>query len=109
MAVAGCDVLGPRTCTTEFVYGIVVTAIDADTRVPVIEGLSGVTVEDGLTSEMEVISNMLYGAGENEGLHAVVVTAPGYDLWTRNNVRVQGGPCHVTTIDLTAPLQPSTG
>lgn len=108
LALAGCDTFAPRACTTEFVYGIAVTVIDAETRAPVTEGLSGVTVEDGLTSEMDVAANVLLGAGENEGIHAVVITATGYDLWTRNGVRVQGGPCHVTTVELTAPLTPSS-
>ncbi len=71
------------------------------------EGLSGVTVEDGGTSPMDVFTNVLSGAGENEGIHAVVITADGYDLWTRNNVRVEGGECHVTPVRLTALLTPT--
>ena len=108
LALVGCDTLAPRSCTTEFVYGIAVSVIDAETRAPVTEGLSGVTVEDGLTAQMDVAGNVLLGAGENEGIHAVVITATGYDLWTRNGVRVEGGPCHVTTVELTAPLTPSS-
>ncbi|NNF14965.1 MAG: hypothetical protein HKN72_17195 [Gemmatimonadetes bacterium] len=109
VAFASCDVVGPRACTAEFVYGIVVTVVDAETGAPVTEGLSGVTVEDGVTTEMDIADNVLFGAGENEGVHAVVIAADGYDLWTRNGVRVAGGPCHVTTVELTAPMTPSTG
>ena len=104
--LTGCDVLSPRSCTTEFVYGIVVTAVDWTSGAPISDGLAGVTVKAGVTSDMVVAGNLLYGAGEDEGVHSLVVTAPGYELWTRDGVRVEGDECHVTTNELTAPLRP---
>lgn len=109
VALVGCDALGPRACTTEFVYGIAVTVVDAETSAPVTEGLEGITVKNGVSSPMEALGNRLLGAGEDEGVHSVVITAGGYELWTRDGVRVEADECHVSTVRLTAPLRASTG
>jgi hypothetical protein len=45
LVLAGCDLLDPGTCTTEFVYGVTVEAFSEVDGTPVTEGLAGVLVE----------------------------------------------------------------
>lgn len=99
-----CDLASPVACTGLFVYGIVVTAVDSDTGEPVTEGLRGVTIRGSESAEMEVYGNTLRGAGEEEGRFAVIVTATGYDLWTRTGIEVEADECHVIPVERTARL-----
>lgn len=46
-------------------------------------------------------------AYEKPGTYAVTVEQTGYRLWTRGNVPVTRDECHVQTVSLTAPIQPS--
>lgn len=106
LGLGGCGIVGPEACTAEFVYGIEVTVTDRDSGQSVVNGLSGTTVEDGVVSDMMAFGNRLYGAGENAGLHAVIVNAPGYQQWSADRVRVEDGRCHVSTTELDAALVP---
>lgn len=107
LLVAGaCDSLGPVVCTDQFVYGIVLSAVDAVSKSPVSEGLQGITIQGSVSAPMEGSGGTLVGAGETSGNFTVVVTAPGYKLWTRTNVEVTGDQCHVRTVHLTAELEP---
>lgn len=105
-ALGGCGIFGPHDCSLEFVYGIEVVVTDRDSGQPVIDGLSGTTVENGVVSTMMASGNRLYGAGENAGLHAVLVNAPGYRQWSADRVRVEDEGCHVSTAYLEAALVP---
>jgi len=108
LLVGGCEAVAPRSCTAQFVYGIVVTVDDRDSGEPVEEGLSGVTVKGGVSSEMEAFGNVLQGAGEDAGTHDVLVTAPGYESWSMDRIQVEDGECHVSSVRLTASLVPTT-
>ena len=101
---SACDVMEPVACTADFVFGISVTALDADTGAPITQGLQGTTVQGGTSAPMEVNGNTLRGAGETAGAFTVGVTATGYDLWTRSGVEVTKGECHVRPVQLTAEL-----
>jgi len=101
------------SCTSIFVYGLSVTAVDADTGEPVTEGLQGVAiravpVQRSISSDMMVYENRLMGAGEQPGVYTVVVTATGYEIWTRTDVAVTADQCHVQTVELTAELLEAT-
>lgn len=106
VAVGGCDGVTGMVCTTEFVFGLRVEAVDAGTGGEVSEGLVGVAIRDGVVSEMEAVGNTLRGAGEEAGVFRVEVVAAGYEPWTRTGVEVLEGPCHVETVRLTAELTP---
>ena len=104
VVLSGCGLVDPVSCTDNFVYGIVITAVDAETGTAVSEGLQGVTIRSSTSSDMEVFDNTLLGAGEQAGNFAVVVTAPGYELWTKTDIQVTEDECHVRPIRLTAEL-----
>ena len=101
--LGGCDIAGPLVCTTDVAYGVVVSAADEE-GVGVQEGLQGVTIRGSRSDPMEVFGNTLLGAAEQAGLFDVVVTAPGYEIWTRTGVRVRQGECHVVQVQLDAVL-----
>lgn len=102
--LSGCGLVDPVACTTIFVYGIVITAVDAETGTAVSEGLRGVTIRGSTSFDMEVFDNRLLGAGEQAGNFAVVVSAPGYELWTKTDIQVTENECHVRPVRLTAEL-----
>lgn len=105
LLTASCDVVDNRiVCTSEFVYGIVVKVVDAATGAPVAEGLQGVTIQGSTSVPMEGYGNTLMGAGETSGTFAVVVTAPGYAVWTQTDVEVTSDECHVRPVRLDAEL-----
>ena len=104
VALSACDSSGPVACTAEFVYGIEITALDAETDAAVSDGLSGVAIRASTSSAMEVVGNTLLGAGEQAGNYAVVVSASGYEVLTRTDIEVTEDECHVRTVHLTARL-----
>jgi len=91
LTTVACGSTEPIACTTEFVYGISVQVVDATTSAPVSEGLSGELMEAQYTETMEVFGNTLVGAGERPGNYSIVVSAPGYEAWSRSGIEVLGG------------------
>ncbi len=107
LVLAGCDLLDPGTCTTEFVYGVTVEAFSEVDGTPVTEGLAGVLAEGSWSEEMMRVENWLLGAGERAGRYTATVTAPGFEPWSETGIRVDQGPCHVTRARLRADLVPT--
>lgn len=104
--LVACAVVAPDpVCTDQFVYGLQVIAVDSTTGEPVLDGLSGVAIRNGVQETMLVFENQLFGAGEAAGVYQVSVTASGYLSWSRSGVEVTEDECHVLTESLTALMQ----
>ena len=100
-------------CTTDVRPGIALTVVDSLT------GLGGpmsalkITIRDGAAGDSVLISTLAAGAApfsiglawERKGTYQLDVTAAGYAPWSRANVAVTAGICHVTTVVVTARLQ----
>lgn len=114
-ALPGCDSTDRDedfACTTEFVYGLVVTVADAATDAPP-EAEVTLTVTDG--DYVEVVRATfdpipedlrLLAAGERAGTYTVNVTADAYAPFERTGVRVEAGVCHVSPVEIDVRLQP---
>lgn len=93
-------------CTTEFVYGVTVTVLDADSGEPIAEGAT-LTIRDAGYVEVvtqTVDGRTLSGAGERPGRYSLTVERPGYGAWVQDGVVVIRGDCHVTPATLEARL-----
>lgn len=99
-----CDPDEGLVCTTEFVYGVQVTAVDAATNAAVTDGLEGTLTEDGYVEEMRVRSNTLLGAGERAGTYALEVRANGYETLVDSGIVVTENECHVNPVSLLAEM-----
>ncbi len=98
-------------CTTDFRYGLAVEVRDAVTGAAIADG-ARLIARDGdyvETVEGPPISGLPYlqAAGERPGRYALTVQKAGYQEWTRTNVFVRDGGCHVLEVRLEARLQPS--
>lgn len=96
------------SCTTEFVYGVTVTVLDADTGDPIADGAT-LTIRD--SGYVEVVAQSfdgrtLSGAGERPGRYSLGVERAGYQEWTQDGVVVIRGDCHVTPASTEARLSP---
>jgi len=71
----------------------------------VTEGLTGTIISASFFQALQASGNELVGAGERPGVYGVIVTATGFEPWTRSNVVVDQGVCHVEPVELTAELE----
>lgn len=112
LGVAGCDLLGPRACTTELRPGISLLILDADGG-PLASDSVMASAADG--EYVDVAIRNTQGAGyaraslahERAGTYRVEVRGDGYEPWERTRVRVSEGECHVRTVDLQVLLHPA--
>ncbi|MFW6040040.1 MAG: hypothetical protein ACOC9N_03075 [Gemmatimonadota bacterium] len=109
----GCDLVSAPVCTTSVEPGIVVEVYHADTGEPAAEGARG-RVRDGTFSDSLWVHgardgrlHSLAGAWERAGTYEVEVVKEGFLTWTREDVEVEEGECHVRTVELRADLVPS--
>lgn len=105
--LAACDPFDGLVCTTEFVYGLRVTVVDAATNAPVDQGLEGTLTEGTYVEEMEVVGldgNILQGAGERAGTYTLEIRADGYETFTESGIVVTENECHVNPVSLLAEL-----
>jgi len=94
-------------CTDIFAYGLTIEVTDATTLLPITEA-SGTATEGEYQEELESIgTGTLVGAGERPGTYDIVVTAPGYQEWTRDEVTLGFDGCHVVGQSFDARLQPA--
>lgn len=115
-ACSGADRVTPPDvyCTASIEPGLVVYIEDAVTGQPQAEGAMAVATDGAYSESLRGgVSNgvtllALQGASERAGLYQLRVEKPGYQAWTRSNVRVLAGECHVRTVQVTAKLQPAT-
>ncbi len=105
-ALPACEIGG--ACTTQYVWGVVLTLRDARTQQPI--NTATVTLVDGSYREeltMPLFPDAYYGAGEREGTYTITVSAPGYQPIAPRTVTVTGDECHVQQVRLTVDLTPS--
>ena len=95
-------------CTTEARPAISITPVDALTG-DTIRAAGTATVRDGAFVETQSNTPPLPPgfslAYERAGTYDITVDVPGYRQWTREEVRVRRGECHVTTLVITARLE----
>ena len=87
------------SCTLEFVLGLNVTVRDVVTTNPITQDVV-VTATDGNYSEvLELIAGteIFGGAGERAWNYTLTVTAPGFETFVSDPVRVTANECHVIT------------
>src|SRR5918999_787750 len=102
--IAGCNNLFTGACTADFRHGIVVEVRDAVTGATAAEG-ARLVVRDG--NYVETVDGppapsltFLQAAGERPGRYDLTVSKPGYVDWTRADVLVRDGGCHVVPVQL---------
>ena len=108
---AGCSEATPTTvnCVDIGVLGIVVRTFDAGTGAPVTVNGTAAAV-DGSYREETVGYSFQGGAVaysfavERAGRYRVTISVPGYQVWSRDNVNVRQGVCHVETVRIDAQL-----
>ena len=110
-SLGGCDIAGVFACEDYAAAGILVAVVDSLSGGPVSAGeVTGVAAE-GSYLETHTVTPAQAEAGvpgfalEREGVYYVQFTAPGYRMWSVNNVRVTADMCHVRTVRLTAKMQ----
>jgi hypothetical protein len=113
-AAAACGSPTPVACTADSRAGVVVELRDARTGAPAsVAGASLVVREQGVVidsvgapAELAGTSAHHLGAAhERAGVYSLTVRKPGYRDWTREDVRVAPGVCHVVTARLVALLE----
>jgi hypothetical protein len=96
-------------CTLEFVYGLNINLIDANTSETITDDVN-VIIKDG--DYEEVLTNTesdthFFGAGERPGTYTITITSNNYKTFISEPVVVTGDVCHVTTVAKTFELTPS--
>lgn len=105
-SLAACEV--GMSCSTQYVFGLVVTVRDATTQVPLTTAT--VTLVDGAWREAltaQPLDTVYRGAGEREGTYAITVSAPGYRTSAARTVTITGDECHVQPVSITVDLTPA--
>jgi hypothetical protein len=99
----------PILCTEEFVFGLSIEVLNADTNEPVVEGIT-VTARDGMyTEELQLTSDFqfYYGAGERAGNYIITISGDGYNEFTSEMIAVSADECHVITEFRSYSIQPN--
>jgi len=112
-SIPGCSLIfSPEMCSANVAPGLSVAVQDSASGAMIASGTQliardGAYVESSSVpaNHPELDSSTLQAAGERGGTYSVTVQKPGYRDWTRSNVRVTKGECHVNTVSLTALLQ----
>lgn len=113
VVIAGCDLLSAPVCTTSVEPGVVVEVYHAETGEPAAEGARGWVREGAYVDSLRASGSRdgqlysLAGAWERAGTYEVQVEKEGFSAWTREDVEVDEGECHVRTVELRADLLPS--
>lgn len=112
--LTGCNVFGPKSCTTDAPPAIAVSVEHARTGEPIDDAL--VVAKDGsfvdsARTEAEESSGPFWVAlaSERPGTYTVRVEKSGFVDWIREGVTATAGRCHVNTVQLQASLVPSSG
>ena len=113
--VASCDGDESIVCTTEARFGVNLSVKDATTGQLIPEGVRGSLKDGTYLDSLQVFTDIegrifsLAGAVERPGTYRVDLVAPGYQPWTRSDVRVEEGRCHVEPVSLVAEMAPTGG
>ena len=105
--LAACNTLTSDViCTAEARAGLTVSPVDSITSAPVTSSLQVVAKEGAYADTAKVLIGTSVGlAWERAGTYTVEVSAPGYMLWSKSNVVVTKGICHVDGVAITAKLR----
>jgi hypothetical protein len=111
VAAHGCASPTDIVCTEQAISGLGVRVRDSITGLPAGAGAT-VVATDGSYQETLTYAGTLYpasfvGAFERAGRYRIDVTRAGYQPWTRANVVVAQGVCHVVPTVVEAWLQPT--
>lgn len=116
LAVSGCSIVAPKSCTTSFVYGLAIVVKDSISTAGIASGATALARDGTFVDSVSVPANRpvldseaLLLAGQRGGTYTVTVRKSGYHDWTRLNVQVATGPCHPLPVTLTALLQRLSG
>ena len=84
-------------CTEEFVYGLNVYVVDAQTNQTLTQGVTVIAVDNDYEETLMLIegSNSFVGAGEREGVYTLEVSAVGYQTYTSEEIILEHDGCHV--------------
>jgi len=113
--VAGCDGDESIVCTTEARFGVNLSVKDAVTGQLIPSGVRGSLKDGSYLDSLQVFTDIegrifsLAGAVERPGTYRVDLVAPGYQPWTRSDVRVLAGRCHVEPVSIQADMVPTGG
>lgn len=111
--LTGCNVFGPKSCTTVAPPAIAVSVEHAETGEPIDDAL--VIARDGFfadSARTEVVPGRPHTvalATERPGTYTVLVEKTGFLDWIREDVTATDGGCHVNTVELHAHMVPDTG
>jgi hypothetical protein len=105
--LASCGINPLVMCPDEARPMITILVLNASTGQPAAEGAGG-SITDGAFSARLLRRgyNHLSPAADRPGTYTVLVQKPGYQDWTRTDVRVRGGECGTENVDLEASLVP---
>jgi len=102
-----------NACTTSIEPGIVVEVRDAISDAPLAEH-ANVIISDGEYQETLTVNAFegldsssaysLAGAYERPGMYDIDLSLSGYESWSRSQVEVEPGICHVNTVKFTVRL-----
>ncbi len=113
ISTGGCDVVGPRVCTDNVVPALSVYVRDSTSGASVVLGATVIARSGAYIDSVTVDTvgrppaDFPVGlASEHAGDFDVMARQTGYREWSKENVRVTTGECHVQTVTLTALLQP---
>lgn len=97
----------PIVCTDQALPAIAVLVEHRENGDPLADVL--VIAEDGSFADSATTRNEGQAslAHERAGTYEVMVEKNGFSPWSRSNVTVDEGECHVNTVELTARLSPS--
>ena len=113
LAIDGCGFISAPNCTANFAPAVTVVVQDSASGSKIGSGAQLIVCDGTYADSMSNPANRpdldvysLSAAGERAGSYTVTVRKSGYREWIRSNVVVTKGVCHVTTVSLTALLQP---
>ncbi|WP_397444780.1 hypothetical protein [Polaribacter sp. R77954] len=106
----GCEEKGNEiVCTTEYVYGLHVTLLDASNSLPITDDVTVVIKDDNYEEVLQIIesNNSFFGAGERSGTYTITIISNSYITFVSEPITVTRNICHVIPVSKTIALTPS--
>jgi len=96
------------SCTLEFIYGLNITLIDADTTQVITSNVELIITEGSYQETLMNLDGSEYfiGAGERAGTYILNITAINYEDYTSEPIVISEDICHVIPQVLAITLQP---
>lgn len=95
-------------CTLEFVYGINITLIDAETKTDITENVKVVITDGNYEEILQGGIGTFYGAGERAGTYTITITSDDYKTFVSEPIVVTANACHVIPVSKTFELEAKT-